>query len=505
MNKAHLRTILSVFLTVLLFVAEAVAFFAIKKLNMLPDVYLIGSAIIFLLVWILCALLLIWPPKKKRYVRRIIAIVLTVAIIAGCAVVTNVVGKLYNTMHSITKPNTDTVSMSVYVMANDPATTIKDAAGYSFGISYAAGEDFLNQTLDSLKKEIGTVETVVYNSVPEMVNALYSGEVKAILMDTAYVSLLEDFEAYADFSTKTKILYEIMIEQLIVETTVPETSIPDDDIQEDPMMRPFAVYLSGSDTRNPTLKRSRSDVNIIIVVNPKTKQILMVNTPRDYFVANPAGNGVPDKLTHCGIYGIDCSVTALSDLYDVDIDYYAQINFYGFKTLIDSIGGITVHNDVAFNSLAGAYYFPAGPIEMDGYQALTFARQRHGLPGGDNARGKNQMKVISAVIEKMTSGTTIISNYSEILNSLGGMFQTDFSMDHISELVKMQLTDMASWSVQSFAVTGSGSSKITYSMPGQYVYVMIPNEKTVAHASNLIDRVIAGETLTASDMTVPAN
>lgn len=505
MNKAHLRTILSVFLTVLLLVAETIAFLTIKKLNMLPDVYLVAAAVVLVLGWILCALLLIWPSKKKRYARRIIAIVLTVAIIAGCAVVTNVVGKLYNTMHSITKPNTDTVSISVYVMANDPAKTIQDAAGYSFGISYSAGDDSLNEALGSLQKELGTVETVVYNSVPEMVNALYSGEVNAVLMDSAYVSLLEDIEVYADFDVKTKVLHEIMIEQLIVDPTVPETSNPDDDTQKEPAMKPFVVYLSGSDTRNPTLKRSRSDVNIIIVVNPETKQILMVNTPRDYFVANPAGNGVLDKLTHCGIYGIDCSVTALSDLYDVDIDYYAQINFYGFQTLIDSIGGITVYNDVAFTSLSGAYYFPVGPIEMDGSQALTFARQRHGLPGGDNARGKNQMKVISAVIEKMTSGTTIISNYSEILSSLGGMFQTDFSMDQISQLVKMQLTDMASWNIQSFAVTGSGSSKITYSIPGQYVYVMIPHEKTVAHASNLIDRVIAGETLTSSDMTVPAN
>lgn len=502
MNKASLRTILSIFLAILLFIAEAIAFLTIKKLNMFPDIYLIAAAVVLMLGWLLCALLLLLPSKGKRNIRKVIALVLTVSIIAGCAVVTNVVGKLYNTMHSITKPNTTTVSISVYVMANDPAQTIQDASGYSFGISYTAESDFLSQALDRINKELGQVETIIYSSVPEMVNALYSGEVKAIIMDSAYVSLLEDFEMYADFEVKTKLIYEITIEQLLTEPSLPETSIPDDDIQNDPEMKPFVVYLSGSDTRNPTLTRSRSDVNIVIVVNPETKQILMVNTPRDYYVANPAGKGALDKLTHCGIYGIDCSVNALSDLYDVDIDYYAQINFYGFQTLIDSIGGITVYNDVAFNAHTAPYHFPAGLLELDGSHALAFARQRYGLPGGDNARGKNQMKVISAVIEKLTSGATIISNYSDILNSLTGMFQSDFSMDHISDLVKMQLTDMATWNIQSFAVTGSGSSKITYSMPGQYVYVMIPNEKTVAHATNLIDRVIAGETLTANDMTV---
>jgi LCP family protein required for cell wall assembly len=262
------------------------------------------------------------------------------------------------------------------------------------------------------------------------------------------------------------------------------------------------MYVSGSDTRDYYLSTSRSDVNILMVVNPETKMVLLVNTPRDYYVANPAGNGAKDKLTHCGIYGIGCSVDALEILYDTEVRYYSQINFTGVETLVDAIGGIDVYSDYGFYALE-VYWINQGWNHLDGHGARLFAQDRYSHSAGDNARGRNQMKVIQAVISKVTSGTTIIENYAGILESIQGMFRTNVSMDEIGELVKMQLGDMASWTIRSYAVSGYGGSDITYSMPGLYCYVMYPDEAKVAYGQELIQRVLDGEVLTEEDMVCP--
>ena len=260
------------------------------------------------------------------------------------------------------------------------------------------------------------------------------------------------------------------------------------------------MYISGSDTRSTKLKRSRSDVNILVVVNPVSKQILLVNTPRDYYVPNPAGKGALDKLTHCGIYGTSCSMEALEGLYDTKIQYYAQINFTGFETLVDAVGGITVYSNQAFSNKG--VDIQEGENFLNGREALVFARERKRVSGGDNGRGKNQMKVIKAVIAKVSNARTLIANYSQILKSLEGMIATDFSTDDLSKLVKMQLSDMAQWNVLTYAVTGYGGNQTTYSMPGLASYVMHPNQSTVDYGSQLIQRVMDGEILTQEDMTV---
>ena len=505
--NAKLKTILSIVISLLLFAAEGILLFAISKLKMLPTEYFLILAALLLVIWVAITLLLVLPGKKSRKIRAIIACILSVVIIGGCAGLTNIVGQLYKTMNSITNTTITTTEYTVYVKAENSANTLNDTQNYTYGICYIAGDETLDKALASLNEEIGiSVSIKTYASIPELVNALYFGEVEAIIMDSGYVSLLEDFELYADFHNRVKAVHTISVIEEVETPTEPSTQPPTEDgsnksEDEDVTIAPFVLYISGSDTRSAVLTRSRSDVNILAVINPQTRQILLVNTPRDYFVANPAGNGGLDKLTHCGIYGINCSVNALSDLYDTPIDSYAQINFTGFKTLIDAIGGITIYSDIAFTSQK--YSYVVGLNEMDGEKALNFARTRYGLPGGDNTRGKNQMKVINAVIDKMTTTTALITNYSEIMASLQGMFQTNLKPELISDLVKMQLSDMSAWNVQSFAVTGKGSSKITYSMPGQYVYVMIPNEKSVEHASNLIDKVLAGEVLTPFDMNLP--
>lgn len=526
MKKLQVGNILCGVVLAVQLVMEALTAAAIWRLNMLPDKYFAAVIAVLAVLWLIVGLLLFLPGRKRKtgaflkrkrcrigLFRRIIGCILAVAIIVCCGFARNVVSDVHSTVDGITgAAEVVNVSMSVYVLDEDPAGTIVDAAGYTFAFldqyETARTEKFISQ----INREAGTEVTAQGVAIlTDLVEGLYQGETNAIILNSAYITLLEETEEYADFSQRTRILYNAVLEEVIEpqpgeETEQTEESATGDAAEQEEQAgitnSPFVIYISGSDTRDYYLTTSRSDVNILMVVNPLTKQVLLVNTPRDYYVSNPAGNGAKDKLTHCGIYGIPCSIGALEGLYDVSVNYYAQINFTGVETLVDAIGGVDVYSDVAFTAV-WTYPISQGWNHLSGPEALGYARDRYSFASGDNARGRHQMQVITAVIEKVTSGTTIISNYSGILDSIQGMFKTNITAEEISQLVKMQLEDLASWNVLSYAVTGAGGSDITYSMPGLYCYVMYPDQKLVDYGSELIDRVLAGEILTEADMTCP--
>lgn len=260
---------------------------------------------------------------------------------------------------------------------------------------------------------------------------------------------------------------------------------------------PFVVYLSGVDTRGELTENARSDVNILAVVNPVTKRVALINTPRDYYV-DLAGTESKDKLTHAGLYGVETSMATLGGLYGIDVDYYVRINFAGFMGIVDALDGIDVYSDYTFTSVGSpGYYDPTDFVEgwnhMDGKAALAFARERHAFATGDVQRGINQMKVIQAILDKLKS-PTILLNYSRLMAAISDCFVTDLSSEQIAALVRMQLSDGASWDIESFSVTGSSSSSTKcYSAQGQKLYVMLPDEETVAQAQALIQSVLSGE------------
>ena len=270
---------------------------------------------------------------------------------------------------------------------------------------------------------------------------------------------------------------------------------------------PFVVYLSGVDNRGELTENSRSDVNILAVVNPVTKQAALINTPRDYYV-DLAGTESKDKLTHAGLYGVETSMATLGNLYGVDVDHYIRINFAGFISIIDAIGGVDVYSDQAFTSVGSpGYYDPTtfaeGWNHLDGKSALAFARERHAFKTGDIQRGINQMKVIDAMANKLKSPTLLMS-FSKLMDAAADCFVTSFSQEQISALVRMQLGDLASWDIQSYTVTGSGAkSSKCYSAKGQSLYVMKPDENSVNEAKALIAAVLGGEDKLTSTSQTP--
>jgi LCP family protein required for cell wall assembly len=257
----------------------------------------------------------------------------------------------------------------------------------------------------------------------------------------------------------------------------------------------FVLYISGIDSRVGLVSKSRSDVNILAVVNANTHQVLLVSTPRDYYVPLSISNGVRDKLTHAGIYGVEVSMATLGMLYDINVDYYFRVNFGGFEDIVDALGGVTVYSEYSFTTYDGNYSFSAGDNTLNGAQALGFARERKAFITGDRQRGINQMALIKAIANKVLS-PSILANYSSLLESVQGNFETSVPMSVLSKLVRDQLSNGGSWNIVSYSVDGTGDNQIPYSL-STYSYVMWPDEDTVATAKDLMSQVLNGETVTA--------
>lgn len=318
------------------------------------------------------------------------------------------------------------------------------------------------------------------NSYQEAYENLRAGNSQAMVMSGSYASLLESVDA--DYASNLKTIYTYKI----------KTKTNNNATQTDGKV--FNVYISGIDTYGSISTVSRSDVNIIMTVNMNTHKILLTTTPRDAYVKIPGGGADQyDKLTHAGIYGVETSEQTLENLYGITIDYYARINFTSFLKLIDQLGGVTVYNDQAFTSLHGKYDFPVGNVTMNSEQALGFVRERYSLEGGDNDRGKNQEKVISAIVNKLASLNSI-SNFTSIVNNLQDSVQTNMSLDQINQLANTQLDSGSRFTVTSQAVTGTGSTGqlTSYAMPNSNLYMMQLDDSSVASASQAIKDVMEG-------------
>ena len=336
--------------------------------------------------------------------------------------------------------------------------------------------DTLMSALKKDKKVDLKVDDVA--SYQEAYDNLKSGKSKAMVLSGSYASLLESVDS--NYSSNLKTIYTYKIKKKNNNSAKQVDS------------KVFNIYISGIDTYGSISTVSRSDVNIIMTVNMNTHKILLTTTPRDAYVKIPDGGADQyDKLTHAGIYGVETSEKTLENLYGINIDYYARINFTSFLKLIDQLGGVTVHNDQAFTSLHGKFDFPVGDIQMNSEQALGFVRERYSLDGGDNDRGKNQEKVISAIVNKLASLKSV-SNFTSIVNNLQDSVQTNMSLDTINALANTQLDSGSKFTVTSQAVTGTGSTGqlTSYAMPNSSLYMMKLDDSSVASASQAIKNLM---------------
>jgi LCP family protein required for cell wall assembly len=460
--------------------------------KMLPTKYMI-LIMLFLLI-INAGNVLVQVPRRRKLAGKLICAILSVILSAAMIFGMVALGSVQNALNKISGKLQQTTVIDVIVPANDPAQSIQDAKGYQFGVLKTMDSDMLTATKDDLSGKVGTVQTTPYTSITSLADALYAGEVDAILINDSFISMLTDLNGYKSFSTDTRILYQF--------NYVTNVSVTDPNANT--AKEPFAVYLSGTDARFDDLSvASRSDVNILAVVNPKSKQVLLINTPRDYYVPLAVDEpGAYDKLTHAGIYGVDCSMQTLANLYGIEIPYYARVNFNGFRSLVDALGGITVDSAVEFSvemgvdggdGYGGYFSYHEGENELDGAAALAFCRERYAFSDGDNQRGRNQMAVIQGIINKATS-PAILAKYQGVLSAVTECVSTNLSYNDITSLVQLTLKGGDGWNIASFSVSGAGDqSDSCYSYPGQSLYVTDMDETSISNAKQLINAVVNGE------------
>lgn len=378
--------------------------------------------------------------------------------------------------------STDEYEMiSVVVKKESSAEKLKDIKDGTFSITESMDMENTQKTITDINKQLDmTIQTIAYENLDAQAQGLYNNESDAMILNEAYRSLLD--EEHPTFNEDTKVIYTFKIKKEVKSLGK----------KVDVTKEPFNIYISGIDTYGPIATKSRSDVNMIASVNPVTHQVLLTSIPRDYYIAQTCQSNQKDKLTHTGIFGVDCTIESMEQFTGLTFNYYARVNFSSLENIVDAIGGIDVYNEIGFSSGVDGTYIEAGNIHMDGNTALKFSRERHAYADGDRQRGRNQMLVLSAIIDKATS-PAILTGYSGIMSAVGDSFQSNMDSDEMTSLVKKQISDGGSWNVVQQTVTGTGGNGIWSPANQSYSYMMYPDMDSVNQALVNIQKVMDGE------------
>ena len=497
-----------IILTILLFVAEIAFTVLLLYTNLLSAKY-IGIVFAVLLVLLLIDHLLI--RKFRKQIRFWIGIILMVIILAVLGIASFYIYKTVSALDDITGVNKEITEINVYVKQDDAAQSLMDAASYSFGILADLDRENTDTALQQMASETGgEVSTKEYSSLTELADGLLKGDCQAIVLNRAYLDVFDEIDNYASFSSQIREIASEQVEKLVerntpapVQTDVQAEDSSDTTQDAAVTDQIYTIFVSGIDTRGDITASSRSDVNIVLTVNARTKQVLMISTPRDYYVPLSISNGVPDKLTHAGIYGVDVSMQTLEELYDTDIEFFGRVNFTSMTSVVDALGGLDVESDLEFDTgwESGAeIHVNEGMNHFDGISALAFCRERQALPDGDNGRGVHQQAVITAIIKKMMS-PAMLRGASDIIESVSDGVDTNFTSSQIQSLIKTQLRTNAKWNIYSVAADGTGGTDICYSSGDEELYVTYPDENSVAEIIGLIKKVKDGEIIEGSVST----
>lgn len=445
----------------------------LSKLDMIPFKYLLIFYIVFGLLYLY--LLFTSIPKKIKFGIKVSScVVLDIfSIVFGIGI-----KYLDNTMDFVNVISKDLSQNEVYyvmVLEDSKYKKIKDLKGRDIGIYSSKNSENANEKLNK-KIENNSKE---YKNVVEMFEDLRDSKLDAVLINGSTRNLLDS--DLSDMDIDLKEIYKLSI------------SIEKEDIVKvvDVTKKTFNIFVAGGDAYGSIDNVTNTDVNMIITVDPVNKKLLLTSIPRDYYVNLPSfGDNAYDKLTHAGYYGIEESVKAVENLLDIDINYYVKVNFSTIVGVIDAIGGVDVNSDYSFYEKAyGLYHYKKGMNHLNGKQALAFARERKSFGDGDVQRVKNQQKVLTAIIKKVTSSATLVTNFSQILDSVENSFLTNMKSKDINKFVKMQLNDMSSWNIDSQNLVGTDLyTKDTYTFPNLELYVMKQEQKSINDAKEKIKR-----------------
>lgn len=469
----------SVLVLILFILCTCYFSYTVYKTNMIPNRYLL-LGLITIFVFILVISLIVFRKKKGKVLLIILDIILVLLMCSELYVIPKV-NDLVSFLNNNLNIKYETNIYNVIVKSDSNYNSLSDISNKD--VHYVSDNN--NLLVSNINSNISNANLIEESDSYSALSEVSTNSDYILVVNSGTYESFSSFDE--EYDTKVKVIG--MIE---IKTEVENTNNANTDITS----KPFAIYISGIDTRSGKLpSRSLSDVNIIMAVNPNTKKILLVHIPRDYYVQVHGTTGLKDKLTHTGtIGGINLSMKTVEDLLEIEIPYYTRVNFNSVISLVDAIGGIDIYNDQnkTFTCLTNSSckFRPGINYNVDGKCALAFARERHAYSTGDRHRGENQEQVISLIINKLTSSTTLLTNFDDILSAMNGTFETNLTSSEIESLVKMQLNDMNSWNIETYNLNGTGSMEYTYSYPKQKLYVMNPDYSTVSTAVQKMNEIL---------------
>lgn len=485
--KKWLRYVPGILLGIILIAITGAFLILLNILGVVPEKYYTIIVVGLVLLTTFISICLFINPRKKNKIKgkkkqkeklwlriyrivRYICFFLAILLISGYSFMVYYLNKTMNFIDNIGLITEEVTYYYVMVLTDSRYQEASDLDGTSIGYFDRTEAE----VLDSIKLDL---QHVAVNDIDKLKEMLYNEEVTSIIISDIIKNLYE--EENEKFNEEVRILDTISIKSEIQDITK-KVSIKN---------TPFNVLISGIDTYGAINTKSRNDVNMVATINPNTNEILLTSIPRDYYVQLHGKKGLKDKLTHASYYGQETVVKTIEDILDIDINYYVKVNFSTVVELVDTLGGIEVYADQPVY-LYGCKQIKKGYNKLNGECALAFSRERYSYSDGDLHRGRNQQEVIKAVFKKVTSGTTILTEYNNILKVMDGKFVTNLDMDEVLNFVKYELDELGSYTFTNTQLNGSGAMGETYSYPGQSLWIMIPNEKTIKKVKGLINDVI---------------
>lgn len=504
-NKKSIGFIIfAIILSVILVVFTGGLVYQIFKLQILPDNILIPIILVLILLTLIFVLLINF--SAHGLVSKILCSLMVVVLSAVYGLGNYYLYSTNTTLETVTdQGNKAKNTVSVVVLNSSGLENVNSLEGSKLGVLKTIGNEATKKSLTDLKKNNVTYTKKTYDNMLGMLKALYDGEVDAIVLNEAYRSNVCDLEDYANFNNDTKVIHKT-----VYYTKENSSSLAVSDITS----KPFNILISGNDSFGSLDENSRSDVDMLVTINPVTSTILLTSIPRDSYVKEVCNDyacnyGVYDKLTHTGIYGVDTTKDTIENLLDIDINYVYRVNFTSMIDIVDALGGVdvTVPEGMAVSkfytnsNLEGVH---EGENHLDGKRALAYSRERKAYLDGDLQRARNQQQVLQAMFKKATS-PEIIKNYTSLLKALIGAFDTNMTTKEITSFIKYQIQAKPSWKFEQFVLKGDNDLRMSAEL-GSEVSVVILYDSYINIAHDKIQAVLDGQSsdTVEADDDVPA-
>lgn len=484
-------TIFAIVLSIVLVATAGIMVYEILKLEILPSNILMPVILVIILFSLILLLLINFCAHglATKIIFSFLVILISVAYGLGDYYLYSTASTL-NTVTEQAAKSKNTVSL--IVMAESTKEDVQDINGSKIGVLTNINKEGTKKSLNDISKQNIGYSTEKFDNVPAMLQALYEGQVDAIILNEAYRSNVSEIENYENFNNETKVIH-----QTVYYTKEANNSLAVSDITS----KPFTILITGNDSFGALDEVSRSDVNMIVTINPLTSTILMTSIPRDAFVTEVCDDyacnyGIEDKLTHTGIYGADTTKDTLENLLDIDINYIFRVNFSSMIDIVDALGGIDI--DVAEGMAVSRFYSDStlegvheGQNHLNGKRALAYSRERKAYLDGDVQRARNQQQVLQAMFKKASS-PEIITKYSNILKAVGKAFDTNMTTKEITSFIKYQLQASPSWKFEQYVLKGENTLKVSPEL-GMEVSAVELYAYSIQTASEKIEAVLDGK------------